>query len=650
MSIFSGIYGSGISSNSYNSAGTERTGSADSTYVKNPETSNNTSLKNAVPGSTIEGTVVSSNGDTATIDFGGGVKVDAKIEGGMELAKGQTVTFELKSTSGSQITLSPLYTNMSSESPVIKALTNASLPISENNISITNTMMNLGMRVDSSSLADMVHLSNSYPEVDPTNLVYMKQYGIDINQDNVANFQAFKEFHAFVTDGINEVANEIPETINSLIRSGDDGEAYAFLKDVIDIFTKEDTVMTEGPEANSVATTENQGQALTSDGAVIKKTENPIQNSVNIADLPVANNDGVTINRADGSIVTQTEANAGQVSPEGQTVNPENVSNAKESLVNDALNLLKSVSEEGDKIASNTEALKSGVDVQAGKDAWQSLSVSDKNQIIDILKNAGLDESKVALLKTDGATNTDFLKSVQSLLQKGNVNPQVKELISSEKFADILKDTVKDQWLLKPDENIRKETIASLYEKLESQTKQLTDSLSSIVRSDMPIANSLSNMNSNMDFMNQMNHMYQYVQIPLKMNGSEATGDLFVYTNKKNLANNDGNVSALLHLDMANLGPVDVYASITPGNNVFTKFYLADDATIDFINDNIHILTERLEKRGYNMKSELVNKSDDNVSREDGLEAASINGIGKTGQVSSEAARLIKKYSFDMRA
>ena len=79
MSIFSGIYGSGISSNSYNSAGTERTGSADSTYVKNPETSTNTSIKNAVPGSTIEGTVVSSKGDTATMDFGGGVKIDLNL-------------------------------------------------------------------------------------------------------------------------------------------------------------------------------------------------------------------------------------------------------------------------------------------------------------------------------------------------------------------------------------------------------------------------------------------------------------------------------------------------------------------------------------------------------------------------------------------
>ena len=142
--------------------------------------------------------------------------------------------------------------------------------------------------------------------------------------------------------------------------------------------------MAEGSEANAVASTENQVQALTSDGAVINKTENPIQNSVNIADLPVANNDGVTINRADGSIVTHTEANAGQVSPEGQTVNPENVSAAKESLVNDALNLLKSVSEEGDKLGSNTEVLKSGVEIQAGKDAWQSVNVADKNQIIDM--------------------------------------------------------------------------------------------------------------------------------------------------------------------------------------------------------------------------------------------------------------------------
>ena len=39
-------------------------------------------------------------------------------------------------------------------------------------------------------------------------------------------------------------------------------------------------------------------------------------------------------------------------------------------------------------------------------------------------------------------------------------------------------------------------------------------------------------------------------------------GELYVYTNKKNLADNDGNVSAFLHLDMDHLGPVDVYVAM----------------------------------------------------------------------------------------
>ena len=51
---------------------------------------------------------------------------------------------------------------------------------------------------------------------------------------------------------------------------------------------------------------------------------------------------------------------------------------------------------------------------------------------------------------------------------------------------------------------------------------------------------------------------------------------------------------------MENLGPVDVYVKMTD-NKVNTNFYVADDSVIDLINDNIHILNERLEKRGYSM-------------------------------------------------
>ena len=109
------------------------------------------------------------------------------------------------------------------------------------------------------------------------------------------------------------------------------------------------------------------------------------------------------------------------------------------------------------------------------------------------------------------------------------------------------------------------------------------------------------NIHQNVDFIHQLNQTAAYVQFPLKLNGEDAHGDLYVYTNKKNLAENDGKVSAYLHLDMDHLGPVDVYVQMEQ-QNVSTNFRLADDAMIDFINDHIHILNERLENRGYQMK------------------------------------------------
>ena len=104
------------------------------------------------------------------------------------------------------------------------------------------------------------------------------------------------------------------------------------------------------------------------------------------------------------------------------------------------------------------------------------------------------------------------------------------------------------------------------------------------------------------------------------------------------LAQNDGNVSALLHLDMPSLGPLDVYASITPEKSVFTKFYLESDEMIDFIAENIHVLNERLEKRGYKMKSEMIKKGEEGDVKE--LLIKEQGGIPKT----------TGHLGFDMRA
>lgn len=58
--------------------------------------------------------------------------------------------------------------------------------------------------------------------------------------------------------------------------------------------------------------------------------------------------------------------------------------------------------------------------------------------------------------------------------------------------------------------------------------------------------------------MNQANNFMNFVQIPLRMSGHEGHGDLYVYKITEKIEDKD-ELKALLHLDMDNLGPMDVF-------------------------------------------------------------------------------------------
>ena len=118
-------------------------------------------------------------------------------------------------------------------------------------------------------------------------------------------------------------------------------------------------------------------------------------------------------------------------------------------------------------------------------------------------------------------------------------------------------------------------------------------------KEDFALVKSAQTLKANVDFMNQMNQMFQYVQLPLKFSESRANGELYVYGNGKKLSLEDGNVSALLHLDMEHLGTVDIHVEMNPEKQVKTNFYFEDEAMLDFIYEHIDMLNERLEKRGY---------------------------------------------------
>ena len=183
-----------------------------------------------------------------------------------------------------------------------------------------------------------------------------------------------------------------------------------------------------------------------------------------------------------------------------------------------------------------------------------------------------------------------MLQFVRQLLSKAP-EQALQKLLGGKEFQALLKDQIGRQWTIEPQNVADKKQVEQLYERIREQTARLSQALEAAGKGDVPVARSVQNLQSNVDFMNQMNHLYTYVQLPLKMLGNNAHGDLYVYTNKKNLAARDGQVSALLHLDMEHLGPLDVYVTMKD-KQVATNFTVADESVLDLIVKNIETLNK----------------------------------------------------------
>lgn len=201
-------------------------------------------------------------------------------------------------------------------------------------------------------------------------------------------------------------------------------------------------------------------------------------------------------------------------------------------------------------------------------------------------------------------------------------------------------DQLKQQWSLKPEDVANQEKVTDFYGKLGRQLRALSQTLEESNQTGSTVYKAVTNLQQNLDFLQQVNQMYSYVQLPLRLQQGNAHGDLYVYTNKKHMADSDGKVSALLHLDMKYLGPVDVYVTLQQ-SKVNTKFYMKDDDMLDFMLEHMDMLTGRLTGRGYQCTYEMQVKNQEELQDK---------GIGGLWEKQPEQAVRLAEYSFDMRA
>ena len=230
--------------------------------------------------------------------------------------------------------------------------------------------------------------------------------------------------------------------------------------------------------------------------------------------------------------------------------------------------------------------------------------------IKDLLSKFGLKNDQIEAILKENPSNQQIVKVIHNqIVNNAELTEDVlAKIFKDDTFKELMKQTGKEVSTLSPKEVADHDNIDTLYEHLQKRADKILESLAG--KEDFALAKSAQNLKANVDFMNQMNQMFQYVQLPLKFAESHANGELYVYGNGKKLSLEDGNVSALLHLDMEHLGTVDIHVEMNPEKQVKTNFYFEDEAMLDFIYEHIDMLNERLEKRGYGPVTNVQLKDD----------------------------------------
>ena len=547
-------------------------------------------IRNLKPGQTLQGTVVGRNGNTVQIALTQEFSINAKIDQNIQLTLGQLMSFEIKTNNGSLLSLSPLYTNTANVETILRALSAAGLQETAGNIEMVAAMMEEGMPIDRESSLNMSRQLLEFPGQDPTSVIQMTRLGLPITEADIRQFEQYKNLNYQLLDSAETIMDELPKVFAELISEGNPQEAHIFYQNVLDIFTSmgEDNVLVQADIEQQNA------------GQTVAEMELLLQNKVN---EPAGTEQSVI--QQEGSDQIQQPASGSEV------INGNGVSFTQEDNVAET------------SVLTNRQ--------------WNSLA--------DMLKEMGIESTLTEQIRNGEVSPRELLNLIKDFLGKdkagGIMPPELEQVLNSREFHTLLKSEIEKQWLIEPKNVADPDKVEKLYERIRQQSAKLLETLQTADKGNTSAARTVQNLQNNVDFMNKMNQVFTYIQLPLKMTGSKAHGDLYVYTNKKSLAKKDGNVSALLHLDMEHLGPLDVYVAMQ-NQKVSTNFTLSDESALDLIEQHIGLLDERLAKRGYDLKAQFQIRETEDVK--DG------EGIMQTILKQDKNISVLSRTSFDMRA
>ena len=561
------------------------------------------SMQELEPGSTFEGTVNSVKNGKVVLALGNGQTITARLDGKVSIQPGESMFFQVRSNDGTTIALRPYVQAGNINNPILlNALTAAGVPATERNITMVDSMMKEQMSISRQCILDMGRVVGSNPNVNVNTAVLMTKIGLPVSAEMASQFENYMVDQHAIVDEMDLAMNQL----GRLLGDADLGEEQSFelYGKVLDILNGEGETpaqTTDGLQQNDTGTMVNAGENIeteaavqqSKDGAAAEGVQKQVQqqNTKDLISMGAAGQEqsaGVAEN-TENIVGEQTAGNAAQSMQTGidsadvlkntqadTAVDFKNVQGQTDTLEQildqNGLDHLKRLLQNIPTLTGNTDLY----EVQEEEDVFvDTMSGDDAGKKAFELAQA---EPEVTLKQS--MTAEDFLNTLRDALKQNQEYgfAGMTKLFGSKEFAAILKNRAEKQWLLEPEQLREASKVSDLYERLDHQMKQMENVMKAAGVTQNSFVQTAADIRSNVEFMNQINQVYTYVQLPLKLSGQNASGDLYVYTNKKKLNDPEAELTAFLHLDLDNLGSTDVSIRMKD-KNVKTNFYIAEDAS-----------------------------------------------------------------------
>lgn len=568
------------------------------------------SIRDLTAGNIFEGTINSIQDGKVVLGLSNGTLINARLDASMQLLQGQSMFFQVKSNNGETIAIRPYTVGGTGVNlTLLNALNAANLPVTDKYLNLANNMMHEQMPIDKNTMNQMARILMANPDMSVNTLVQMKKHNIPITNEMVAQFENYVDDSSAVHKALDSFISELPTTM-----AGKDmplEQLRVFDSQLL-------SIIADGMESQPQIGGGEMPVATQDSTVMVQNVSAVLQDTTATSELNVQTQQG----NLPSEMTTQLDggAQASQVvSPDGTIVD---VTSQVSQVV---------ATEDGAQPAIENQA---NMQETVQKDVENAQQTTTKDAVLRLIQTT---------FGETGITAEDspavMINKLSRFIMTGETvsKDALQSLFSSKDMQQFLRDAFEGQMYLTPEEVADADKVKKLYERLESKTQRLESLLNQVGLQETPLAQTVSEVRGNVEFMNQLNQAYTFVQIPLKMAGQNASGQLYVYTNKRNLNDPDKELSAFLHLDLDNLGSTDVSVKMLR-KKVDTKFYMETDEAFELVKAHMPELEERLRQKGFDAKIYVEN------------EGKKVNFLDDFLKKDAPSTGQVHRYSFDVRA